>query len=148
MKNKRHLVIRDIIKQKPIETQEELAQELRNRGFNVTQATISRDIKELRLIKTLTKNGNYCYAEPDKPALVSDRLLRVLRESIVSITSAENLLVIKTLSGAASAAGEAIDSLELDDIVGTIAGDNTILIIVNSKKRVNSVIKEFNKILR
>lgn len=141
-------MIRDIINQKPIETQEELAQELKSKGFNVTQATISRDIKELRLIKILTRNGKYCYAEPDKPTLISDRLLRVLRESIVSITTAENLIVVKTLSGAASAAGEAIDSLDLADVVGTIAGDNTILIIVNSKKRVNSVIEKFNEILR
>lgn len=148
MKNKRHLAIRDIIKQQPIETQEELVQKLKNKGFKVTQATISRDIKELRLIKTLTKDGKYCYAEPAKPTLISDRLLRMLREPIVSITSAENLIVIKTLSGAASAAAEAIDNLDLGDVVGTIAGDNTILIIVSSKKKVNDVMDKFNKILR
>lgn len=148
MKNKRHLLIREIIKQEPIETQEELAEKLRDKGYKVTQATISRDIKELRLIKTLTKGGKYCYAEPQKPTLISDRLLRMLRESIVSITSAENLIVIKTLSGAASAAGEAVDNLDFEDIVGTIAGDNTILVIVSSKEKVSSIIKKFHDILK
>lgn len=141
-------MIRKIIKQEPIETQEELAEKLRDRGYKVTQATISRDIKELRLIKILTKDGKYCYAEPQSPTLISDRFLRMLRESIVSITSAENLIVIKTLSGAASAAGEAVDNLDFDHIVGTIAGDNTILVIVSSKEKVNSVIKKFHDILR
>lgn len=148
MKAKRHLKIRQIIKEKPIETQEELADELKKAGFNVTQATISRDIRELRLIKVLRDNGQYCYAEPNQSPLISDKFLRMLRESIVSIDSAENLIVIKTLSGTASAAAEAIDGLNWTEILGTIAGDNTILVIARSHAAVKAVIDKFENIMR
>jgi len=148
LKVKRHLKIREIIKAKPIETQEELADELRKSGYNVTQATVSRDIKELRLIKVLRDNGRYCYAEPNQTPLMSDRFLRMLRDSIISMDSAENLIVIKTLSGTASAAAEAIDGLNWDEILGTIAGDNTILVIVRSKSTVKTVIEKFENIMR
>lgn len=148
LKQKRHFKILEIIKEKAIETQEELAKELRKEGFNVTQATVSRDIKELRLIKVLRDNQQYCYAEPERATFSSDRLLKMFKESITSFASSENLIVIKTLSGTAPAVAEAIDSLNWNDILGTIAGDNTILIIVKSKKNVSDVIDRFNDIMR
>ncbi len=148
MKTKRHMKIREIIKAKPIETQEELAEELKKQGYNVTQATVSRDIKELRLIKVLRDNNHYCYAEPSQAPVMSDRFLRMLKESIVSMDSAENLIIIKTLSGTAPAAAEAIDGLNLPEVVGTIAGDNTILVIVKSKSAVKTVIDQFEIIMR
>ncbi|HHW02672.1 MAG TPA: arginine repressor [Thermoanaerobacterales bacterium] len=148
MKAKRHMKIREIIKEKPIETQEELAEELRNQGFNVTQATVSRDIKELRLIKVLRDNKHYCYAEPERSAFISDKLLRMLRESIISIAYSENLIVIKTLSGTAPAAAEAIDGLNWSEIIGTIAGDNTILVIASSKSVVKDVVEKFENIIK
>lgn len=148
MKRKRHLRIREIIRQKPIETQEELAEELRKRGFDVTQATVSRDIKELRLIKVLKDDGRYYYAEPNRPGLFSDKLLRMFKDSITSIASSENLIVIKTLSGTASAVAEAIDGLNSRQILGTIAGDNTILVIADSKKSTKDIIEKFEQIMR
>ncbi|HHY41391.1 MAG TPA: arginine repressor [Thermoanaerobacterales bacterium] len=148
MKQKRHIKIREIIREKPVETQEELAEELRKAGFNVTQATVSRDIKELRLIKVLRDNQKYCYAEPERTSLSSDRLLRIFKESILSFASSENLIVIKTSSGTASAVAEAIDSLNWNEILGTIAGDNTILVVAESKKVVKDILERFEEILR
>jgi transcriptional regulator of arginine metabolism len=148
LKNKRHMKIRHIINNKPIETQEELADELKKQGFNVTQATVSRDIKELRLVKVLTDNDRYCYAEPERTTFISDRFLRMFKESIVSMVSSENLIVIRTLSGTASAAAEAIDNLNWDHILGTIAGDNTILVIARSKAVVKDIIIKFEDIIR
>jgi transcriptional regulator of arginine metabolism len=140
--------IREIIKEKPIETQEELAEELRKQGFNVTQATVSRDIKELRLIKVLRDNEHYCYAEPERTSFISDKLLRMFKESIIGMESSENLIVIKTLSGTASAAAEAIDGLNWREIIGTIAGDNTILVIARSKAAVKEIMEKFENIMR
>ncbi|HHV19259.1 MAG TPA: arginine repressor [Thermoanaerobacterales bacterium] len=148
MKQKRHFKIREIIRERPIETQEDLAAELRKEGFNVTQATVSRDIKELRLIKVMRDNQHYCYAEPERPSISSDRLLRMFKESIMSFASSENLIVIKTSSGTASAVAEAIDGLNWNDVLGTIAGDNTILVIAESKKTVKDVIDRFEEIMR
>jgi transcriptional regulator of arginine metabolism len=148
MKQKRHFKIREIIREKPVETQEELAEELRKEGFNVTQATVSRDIKELRLIKVLRDNEHYCYAEPERTSLSSDRLLKIFKESIISFASSENLIVIKTSSGTASAVAEAIDTLNWNDVLGTIAGDNTILVIAESKRVVKDILDRFGEILR
>ena len=148
MKAKRHMKIRQIIRGRPIETQEQLANELKAEGFNVTQATVSRDIKELRLIKVLRDDERYCYAEPSKGSFVSEKLFRMFKESITSIDSAENLIVIKTLSGTASAVAEAIDGLEWNDIIGSIAGDNTILLIAKSKGAVKKLLKKFEEIMR
>lgn len=149
MKQKRHFKIREIIKEKPIETQEELAAELRKAGFDVTQATVSRDIKELKLIKVLKDNGRYCYAEaPENMSVSLDRLLKIFKESITNFASAGNLIVIKTSSGTAPAVGEAIDSLNWPEILGTIAGDNTILVIAKSKKAVDDILKKFEEIMK
>lgn len=147
MKAKRHMKIREIIREKPIETQEELAEELRKCGFNVTQATVSRDIKELRLVKVLRDNKHYCYSEPDITPVVSDKLVRMLRDSIIKIDSSENLIVIKTLSGTAQAAAAAIDGLNWKEIVGTIAGDDTILVVARSKSAVKEIIEKLENLI-
>ncbi|MDD4569944.1 MAG: arginine repressor [Tepidanaerobacteraceae bacterium] len=148
MKQKRHFKIREIIREKPVETQEDLAVELRKEGFKVTQATVSRDIKELRLVKVLRDNEHYCYAEPERTSLSSVRLLKMFKESIISFTSAENLIVIKTSSGTAPAVAEAVDTLNWNDVLGTIAGDNTILVIVESREAVKDIIERFEEIMR
>lgn len=133
MKPKRQQQILEIITSEEIETQEELASELRRFGYKATQATISRDIKELQLIKVSNGNGGYKYARPPKrEKALNERLIRILSDSLVSIDYAGHTIVVKTLSGSANAAAEAIDSLHWPDILGTIAGDNTIFIIVRN----------------
>ncbi|MDI3540772.1 Arginine repressor [Koleobacter methoxysyntrophicus] len=148
MKANRHIKILEIIESKPIETQEELAEELKKQGFNVTQATVSRDIKELRLIKVLTENNRYKYALPEvQTNAVSEKLVRMFKESITGFDFSENLIVIKTLSGAANAAAAAIDGLHWKEIVGTIAGDDTILVIARSKAVVKDLLERFNNLM-
>ncbi|HIU47039.1 MAG TPA: arginine repressor [Candidatus Fimadaptatus faecigallinarum] len=149
MKSVRHAMILDVIESMDIETQEELADELRARGIVVTQATVSRDIKELRLLKVLSDNGGYKYATVDKAEKgLSERFIRIFSESTLSMQSAENLIVIKTLSGSANAAGEAVDSLRWSEIVGSLAGDNTLLVIVKDKEHVQSVMDKFNAMMK
>jgi len=145
----RHTRILQIIEEKDIETQEELAEELRLSGFDVTQATVSRDIKELRLIKVLTPIGIYKYATMDRSdSVISDRLIRVFSESVVSMDHANNLIVIKTIAAGAQAAASAIDALNWKEIIGSIAGDDTILVIVRENSMVKDVLKRFGKMLR
>ena len=137
MKSTRHNLILEIIENKDIETQEELAEELKNHGVRVTQATVSRDIKELRLLKVLAENGGYKYATVERAEKgMNDRFVRILAESIVSIECVGNLMVIKTLPASAAAAGEAIDSMKWSEVLGTIAGDNTLLIIGRSEEAI------------
>ena len=113
MKSARHNLILEIIETKDIETQEELAEELLNRGVKVTQATVSRDIKELRLLKVLSERGGYKYATVERAEKgMNDRFARILRDSIVNVESVNNLIVVNTLTASANAAGEAIDSLK------------------------------------
>lgn len=148
MKYSRHSKILEIIDSQEIETQEELANALKKNGFNVTQATVSRDIKELRLIKVLTKDGKYKYATiKQQESVVSDRFLKLFRDSVISIDHAGQMVVIKTLIGAANAAAAAIDALDVKDIVGTIAGDDTIFLLLRSSEDVQKVMAEFKKML-
>ncbi len=149
MKSVRHDLILDIIDKKDIETQEELAAELKARGVKVTQATVSRDIKELRLLKVLSENGGYKYATAERAEKgMSERFIRILAESVMSIESAVNLIVIKTISASAQAAAEAIDSLKWPELLGTIAGDNTILVIARSEEAVESVVSRFHALIK
>ncbi|HIU34786.1 MAG TPA: arginine repressor [Candidatus Pullichristensenella excrementigallinarum] len=149
MKSVRHDMILEIIEQKDIETQEELAAELKARGVKVTQATVSRDIKELRLVKALSENGGYKYATAERAEKgMSERYIRILAESVQSIDSAANLIVIKTINAGGNAAGEAVDSLKWPEIVGTIAGDNTILVIARSEEAVESVVNRFHTLIK
>ncbi len=149
MKTARHAMILQIIAEQDVETQDELAEELRKRGFKVTQATVSRDIKELRLIKVLGDHHNYKYATVDKAETgLADRFLRMFAHSVVSVATAGNLVVLKTLSGSASVAAEAVDSLRWPEIVGCIAGDNTIFVAVDEIENVAEVVKKFRAIMR
>ena len=148
MKSARHNLILEIIESMDIETQEELAEELKRRGVKVTQATVSRDIKELRLLKVLSENGGYKYATVERAEKgMNDRFARILAESIVNIESVNNLVVINTLPASANAAGEAIDSMKWSEVLGTIAGDNTLLIIARSDEAVETLVARLNALL-
>ena len=148
MKNARQTAILSIIEQNDIETQEELAGKLRDMGIVVTQATVSRDIKELRLLKVLSGSGGYKYATADKAEHgLSERFVRMFKDSVLSISYAGNIIVIKTLSGSANVAAEAIDSMRLPEILGTMAGDNTILAIVRNEAEAAKTVKSFQEML-
>ncbi len=148
MKSARHNLILEIIESKDIETQEELAEELKNRGVRVTQATVSRDIKELRLLKVLSERGGYKYATVERAEKgMNDRFARILAESIVNMEYVNNLIVVNTLSASANAAGEAIDSMKWSEVMGTIAGDNTLLIIARSDEAAEALVAKLNTLL-
>lgn len=134
MKTNRQNEILRLISSGDIETQEELASELRALGYKVTQATVSRDIRELRLIKVTNKSGGFKYAKPERhEAAVSERLTRILSDSLVNADSSGNIIVVKTLSGSANVAAEALDNLGWPEILGTIAGDNTIFAVTRNE---------------
>ncbi|MBR2674993.1 MAG: arginine repressor [Mogibacterium sp.] len=148
MRLSRQNKILEIIKTNEVETQDQLLTLLRGAGYNVTQATVSRDIRELQLIKGQTREGKYKYIAgnyDNRP--ISDRFIKIFRETTLSYDCAQNLIVVKTLPGCSGAAGEAIDCLSLEHIVGSVAGDNTLLIIVDSSDNVPHVTSEFDKIL-
>lgn len=149
MRYRRQNKIIEIIKKYEVETQEMLAKLLEDSGFKVTQATISRDIKELQLIKSQTADGKYKYFVGDtienKP--INDRFIKIFRETVQSINSSGNIIVLKTLSGCGNAAGEAIDNLNLKNIIGSLAGDNTLFLVIDSPENVPSLIAEFNRII-
>ena len=135
MKTERQRMILRMISEKPIETQDELVKLLREEGFNTTQATLSRDIRELQLIKTAQENGKYRYTEKKRPEPETDsRMSRILRDTLVSVDHAGHMIIIKTMSGSANVAGEVIDNLGWQEILGTIAGDNTILAVVRHEQ--------------
>ena len=149
MKSIRHAAILEIIETRDIETQEELADVLRERGILVTQATVSRDIKELHLLKVLSEGGGYKYATLDKAEKgMTERFIRIFSESVISMSSAYNLIVIKTLTGSANAAAEAIDSLRWPPVVGTLAGDNTIFVAVRTVEDVEGMMERFRSMIK
>lgn len=149
MKVKRHGKILEIINSKDVETQEELAEELKNSGMDVTQATVSRDIKELKLIKVLSLSGKYKYASilPVEKFL-SNKLVTIFTQTVLSAENVGNFVVVKTITGSASAAAEAIDSLNFDGIAGTIAGDNTIFILTRSEEKAQELVQKMKKMLK
>lgn len=151
MKRTRQNKILELIELYEIETQEELAKRLHEAGFVVTQATISRDIRELSLTKVAGGSGRPKYAAMDygsDPAPVfSDRYARVLQNGMVSLDQAGNLLVIRTVSGMAMAVAAAIDALGLEEIVGSIAGDDTIMCAVRTVEKVPAVMEQIQRIL-
>lgn len=149
MKAARHQRILEIIAKQDVETQEELAGLLRESGINVTQATVSRDIKELRLFKVLGESGVSRYAAAERGRDdINERLIRLFSESVLNIDHAGNMIVIKTLSGAANAAAQTIDSLNWPAILGTLAGDDTILIIVRETHHVQEVQDRFTSMMK
>ena len=132
MKSQRQAKILEIISTINVETQEQLLQELEQAGFRSTQATISRDIKELRIVKELTTLGTYRYttAAKEVPTTFSNRLNTIFRECVTRYDYAQNLVVIHTLPGLAGAAASAIDSMNLSVVVGTLAGDDTVMVVM------------------
>ncbi|NMB23973.1 MAG: arginine repressor [Firmicutes bacterium] len=154
MKTKRQAMILQIIREHEIETQEELAEMLSQRGIVVTQATVSRDVKELRLVKVPTGEGHYRYGIPFEPAVgdVLRRVRRSFQEYVMEIDYSQNMIILKTLSGTANAVAAAIDDLQWTDILATVAGDDTILVIVRDEKNaapsetVGAILEEFRKL--
>jgi transcriptional regulator of arginine metabolism len=145
MKISRHAKILEIIEKHPTETQEEL----KKCGYNITQATVSRDIKELKLVKVLDEDGIYRYASlKEQDSMLNERLVKVFAESVLSVDFSGNIVVVKTFSGAANAAAEAIDVLDFKEVVGTIAGDDTIFILVRNLENVEVVIDRLKKMMK
>lgn len=145
----RQTKILELISKKEVETQEELADGLKAMGIDVTQATISRDIKELRLVKVMSKNGKYKYATIGQSQEgITDRLYKIFENSVVSIDNAMNIIVLKTIPGAAQICASAIDYMGVDEIVGTLAGDDTVFVAIRSMENVEQVLEEFKKNIR
>ncbi len=148
MRYSRQNKILELISTYEIDTQENLCQLLRNAGYNVTQATVSRDIKELQLIKTLSPSGKYKYAvSTSNDGPVNDRFIKIFKETILSVKSSGNIILVKTLTGCANAAAEAIDSFGIPNTIGSLAGDNTIIIVADSEENVPKIMEKFNTIL-
>ncbi len=146
MKYNRHAKILEIIEKNDIETQEEIAEKLKEMGMIITQATISRDIKELRLIKVMADGEKYKYAPYSKSDIpISDKLINIFAESYVSCDYSNNLVVVKTLPGMAQAAASTIDSLNWQEIIGCIAGDDTIMIVCRAEKIAENLVDKFTK---
>ena len=149
MKSKRQQEILRIISKTDIETQDHLLAELRACGVKATQATISRDIKELRLVKEQTPGGAYRYTQAAGSAErnTSGRLLNIFREGVISFDLAQNIVVVKTMPGLASAAGAALDGMEIDGFVGSLAGDDTVLIIMRTNDAAETFYNEIQSLL-
>lgn len=149
MKSARQSTILDIIANREIETQNQLMEALAQHGVKSTQATLSRDIKELHLIKTLAPSGKYRYTAPSGEGVpgYDDRLRKIFRESVTSYAAAQNLIVMKTLPGLAPAACAAIDSMDIDALVGTLAGDDTAMLVMKDNEAAAFFCKEIEKML-
>ena len=132
MKLERHSKIVELIGKYEIETQEELAEYLNREGYNVTQATVSRDIRELKLSKIQTEGGRQKYAVFHPQTTFNDKYIRILHDSFLSMDMAQNILVIKTVSGMAMAVGAALDSMQFPELIGCIAGDDTVMCAVRT----------------
>ena len=135
MKNSRHTRILEIIGDYVIETQDDLIEKLKESGYPVTQATVSRDIKQLGLIKTATKDGGYKYtvARSDNSGN-ENKLKNIMKETVVNAQDAQNIIVVKTFPGMANAAAAALDALAGEAVIGSIAGDDTIFIVVRNSE--------------
>ena len=150
MKAQRQAKIIEIISNANVETQEQLLQALTDQGFSSTQATISRDIKELRIVKELTSLGTYRYCVPEKdaPPALSDRLNNIFRECVISVDYAENLVVIHTLPGMANAAGSALDAMRSGAVLGTLAGDDTVVVVMREGHAAAAFSGEIKAVIR
>ena len=150
MKFQRQAAILDLISNYEIDTQEELTARLKEKGFTATQATISRDIKELRLIKIASSHGGYRYsvADSEQDSVFAPRMRNIFRECVIKVDVAQNLVVLKTLTGMANAAAAALDSMKIGNIVGTIAGDDNVLIILRDSQAAQHFFEETHEMLR
>ena len=149
MKSKRHAEILAIIRENDIETQDQLLDKLREKGMKSTQATISRDIKELHLVKELTGEGSYRYAISERKSSlnVADRLNNIFRQSVTSCDSAQNIVVLKTMPGSASVACSALDGMKLPNMVGSLGGDDTAILIMRSTQDADMLCMEITRML-
>ena len=147
MKTKRHSKIVELINAFDIETQEELAQKLEESGFVVTQATVSRDIRDLKLSKVILGDGRQKYSLMPKQDGISEKYVRILREAFVSMDMAQNILVLKTVSGMAMDVAAALDSMQMSEIVGCIAGDDTIMAAIRSTDDTVVVMERIRKLV-
>ena len=148
MKSKRHTKILEIISQKNIDTQEELADELKRAGFDVTQATVSRDIKNLKLLKMQDHNGRYKYVAPKaEVASISNKLTSILANLTISAERIDKMVIVKTVSAGAAPVAEVIDGFDFMDIAGTIAGENTIFIMLRSEEGAEELVERINKLI-
>ena len=147
MKNNRQTMILDIIAKENVETQEQLLEHLRQRGINSTQATISRDIKQLRIIKELGPDGVYRYSTTPKPVehTFSAKLNLIFRQCITSVDYAQNMIVIKTMPGLANGAAAAIDKLNIPEMLGTLAGDDTCFVVLKDTQSAASLCAEIRE---
>ena len=149
MKSSRQTAILSLVEQQDIRTQEELAEKLRERGISVTQGTVSRDIKELRLLKVMSEGGGYKYATADRAEHgISERFVRMFVDSVISINYSGNIVIIRTLAGSANVAGEAIDNMRWSEILGTLSGDNTIFVVTRTPEDAPNVVERFREIIR
>lgn len=148
MKTRRRRVILEIIASKRISTQDELREELIRAGFDTTQATVSRDIKELHLIKVPGEHG-YHYALPDTPVVnhSMDRMKRVFQDSVTKIDYSENIIVVKTLPGAAQSVASVLDAWERPEILGSVGGDDTVMVVIKPKEAVADIMNDFKSLL-
>lgn len=148
MKKKRHEKIVEIIGEYPVGTQEELASLLEDNGFEVTQATVSRDIRELHLSKVPAAGGaqRYVLIHKDETRL-GEKYIRVLRDGFISIDAAQNLIILKTVSGMAMAVAAAIDAMNLKEVVGSIAGDDTVMVVVRTTEEAKRLIDKIKTIV-
>ena len=148
MKKDRHSEIIELIEKYEIETQEELVDRLKEAGYEVTQATVSRDIREMKLSKIPMKDGRQKYTVlVHNDHYLSDKYIRVLKDGFVSMDMAQNILVIKTVSGMAMAVAAAVDAMKLKEIVGSIAGDDTIMVAVRTVDDTKSIMEEIRSVL-
>jgi transcriptional regulator of arginine metabolism len=142
MKTGRQTKILEIIKNNDVETQEELTAYLQQEGFAVTQATVSRDIRELKLTKIAMDNGRQKYAViSEGESDLMDKYVRVLREGFLNVDMAGNLVVVKTVSGMGSAVGAAVDAMKMDKVVGSIAGDDTLLLVIRTEDDARNIVE-------
>ena len=148
MKKNRHDKIIELIARHEVETQEQLANLLRDEGYDVTQATVSRDIRQMKLSKQVTEDGRqkYVYSTADSEAM-QDKYVSVLKAGYVKMDVAQNLLVIKTVSGVAMALAAAIDAIDMPEVVGCIAGDDTIMIAIKSNEEALKAMDKFREML-
>ena len=149
MKSKRQQEILNIIALREVETQEQLLECLRERGITTTQATVSRDIKQLQLVKELTAGGIYKYAVSQRKTAMdfAGRLRTIFREGVTSFDVAQNIVVLKTMPGLANAAGAAMDGMDIPDLVGSLAGDDTAILIMRTNEAATEFCEEIREML-
>ena len=150
MKSVRHAVIKNIIDNQVIETQEDLAEALRERRIQVTQATVSRDIKELMLIKVPTGDGRYRYASPMQNAILftEERMHRLFADTVTACDYSENIIVVKTLPGGANTVASALDHANWTEVIGTVAGDDNIIMVIKPKEATEKILHRFQSYLK